>query len=361
MMPNVLRRIALAQLAAIVLACTGAAPDVGVGTMHGSTTTAGDTSDTTGSVLPDASSGEPGTASGDAPTTTGDDTTESSTGGGIEDPGTLDSDARIYTADGTEYTIDEIGDAFAHALADAVVDNAILYVHGRACGGGGEPEKSLADAMPALESDYTARAVMFVWQGADDGCPLGFPEDKARAAGPALAHALRKLAYARSQSPATFEGRALTLLTHSMGSLVLEQAVAAEATPLPVALFDTAMIGSAASARGGHAAWVGAIAVTDHLYVSGNDDDLVLTAAGVGGVRLGKNVDATPLAAVATYVDFTATSVNHAYYIHDGQDGAPMTAFYDAIMNGQAFDFSAAEGIASVEMRDGTAIYRFSP
>lgn len=137
----------------------------------------------------------------------GSSSTGSGGGGGaeIEDPGSMTSDARIYTTDGTEYVIDEIGDAFAHAATSAS-DNLVFYVHGRGCGGGGEPEKSLSEAMPALESDYGSRAILFNWQGSDVGCPLGFPEDQARAAGPAFAHALHKLAFYkathRARSPA---------------------------------------------------------------------------------------------------------------------------------------------------------------
>jgi hypothetical protein len=282
---------------------------------------------------------------------------ESSSGGvDVEDPGTLDSPVRLYTADGTEFLVDEIGEAVAHAVLDTD-DNLILYVHGRACGGGGEPQKSLEGAVPELEDDYGARVVMFNWPGSDAGCPLGFPEDEARASGTALAHVLRKLAFADATDPDVLAGRTTTLLTHSMGSLVLEEATADG--PLPTAWFDTAMVGSAASARDGHDAWLGLVDVAAQLYVSLNDDDAVLAAAGLGGARLGKNVDGATLAADAIYVDFTAASVNHAYYLHSGQDGAHMTEFYDAIMNGLAYDFAASDAIASTEERDGTFVYHF--
>ncbi|MFO0548769.1 MAG: hypothetical protein U0271_10300 [Polyangiaceae bacterium] len=280
-------------------------------------------------------------------------------GGGptVEDPGLMTSDARIYTTDGTEYVIDEVGDAFSHAAATAS-DNLVFYVHGRGCGGNGEPDKSLGDSMPAMEADYSARVIMFNWQGSDVGCPLGFPEDEARAAGPAFAHTLEKLAYYRVTHPGALTGLKVTLITHSMGSLVLESATGSG--PLPTGLFDTVVLNAAASARAGHAAWVALVPLSAALYVTENDDDNILTAASVlGGVRLGKNVDGEPLASNAAYVDFTASSVNHAYYVHGGQDGAHMTAFYDAVMNGLPFDFAQAAGIASVESRDGTAIYSF--
>lgn len=269
----------------------------------------------------------------------------------------MTSDARIYTTDGSEFVIDEIGDALAHAVASGP-DNVIFYVHGRGCGGGGEPQKSLEGSMPEMESDYAAKAIMFNWQGSDVGCPLGFPEDEARAAGPAFAHALKKLAYELASVPGLAGGARLTLITHSMGSLVLEEAASDPA--LPAALFDTVVVGSAASARDGHQPWLSEVALSPALYVTLNDDDNVLTAAStLGGTRLGKNVDGAALAANAVYVDFTASSVNHAYYVVSGQEGAHMMAFFADVMDGVPYDLASPVGIASVETRDGTAIYHF--
>lgn len=280
-------------------------------------------------------------------------------GGGPRDPGSMTSDARIYTTDGSEYVIDDIGEAFAHAAAGSG-DNLIFYVHGRGCGGGGEPQKSLEGAMPELEADYGAGAVMFNWQGSDVGCPVGFPEAEARASGTAFAHSLHKLAFWKAQNENVLAGRKLTLITHSMGSLVLEEGLVSDEATLPATLFDTAVVGSAASASDGHAGWLSKADFSPSLYVSVNNGDNVLTAAAVlGGTRLGKSVDGATLAANAVYVDFTASDVNHAYYLHSGQSGAHMTTFYDVVMNGLSFDFAAAAGIASVEARDGTSIYHF--
>jgi pimeloyl-ACP methyl ester carboxylesterase len=276
------------------------------------------------------------------------------------DPGSMTSDARVYTTDGTEFVIDQIGDALAHALSGGGVDNVILYVHGRACGGGGEPAKSLGGAMPELETDYTSRVLMFNWQGASNGCPLGFPETEARAAGLPFAHTLHKLAYYKATHAAALAGIKLVLITHSMGNLVIEEAAEKDPVPLPGTLFDTAVIASSATARDNHHLWLSKVTLSPHLYVSENNGDAVLTAAGIlGGVRLGKNVTGATLAANAVYVDFTAAGVNHAYYLYSGQKGAHMKAFYDAVMNGLPYDFAGSNGLTSVEPRDGTFLYTF--
>jgi hypothetical protein len=201
---------------------------------------------------------------------------------------------------------------------------------------------------------------MFVWPGADQGCPLGFPEDQARASGPAFAHTLRRLAYFEQQSPDALSGYARTLITHSMGNLVLEQAMEGDALVLPSALFDTMMVGSSATARAGHQAWLSQVDFSPALYVSENEHDVTLLEASLlVGPRLGQNVDGVTLASNAVYVDFTASSVDHNYFVHSGQDGSHMMAFYDTIMNGLPFDFASAAGIASVEARDGTHVYYF--
>lgn len=92
-----------------------------------------------------------------------------------------------------------------------------------------------------------------------------------------------------------------------------------------------------------------------------NDNDSVLRSAGLGnGVRLGKNTDDATLASRATYVDFTANEVNHAYYLVGGQNGATMKAFYRAVMKGQPFTFTGQVGIARSRERNGATTYYFN-
>jgi hypothetical protein len=281
-------------------------------------------------------------------------------GPGWEDPGSLTSPARLITADATEFTVDRVGDALTHALAGSTTRHLIVYVHGRACGGGGEPTKSLGGALPELETDYRAKVLMFTWPGSSNGCPLGFPESEARASGTALLHALHKLAWVVHSNPATLGDVTLTFITHSMGSLVLEEGLARDPRPLPATLFSTAMVNSAGSAQAGHRSWLALAHFTPHLYVSTNDGDNVLTAAGIGrGTRLGRSVNGEPLSANASYVDFTAANVNHAYYLHSGQKGAHMRAFYDAIMQGHAYDFATSTALTRTDARDGTFLYVF--
>lgn len=269
--------------------------------------------------------------------------------------------AALYTTDRTRFGIRDIAGALDHTLAGASVDNVILYVHGRGCGGGGEPNKSLNEAMPALARDYTSVPIMLFWPGSDDGCPLGFPEARAREAGPALAVVLGDLYRYQLEHPRVASIQ-FTLLTHSMGSLVLEAATAVSGVSrLPASLFATTVINSGASAAPDHATWVSRVTFSRAVFTTVNNGDSVLTAAGLGrSTRLGKSITGVRLASGSQYVDFTANNVNHAYYIASGQSGAGMRAFYQRVMNGLSFDFAASTGVGTREMRDGATVQRFN-
>lgn len=268
----------------------------------------------------------------------------------------------LYALPHHTYTVEHLAIALDTMFAeDPSVEHVILYVHGRACGGGGEPGKSLAEVMPPLEADYRARALMLYWPGSDDSCPLGFPEDRARAAGPALEQLLTQLAAYRRALPGRFATRRLTLITHSLGNLVLEAAARPGAfAQLPPNLLDTIVLASSATALAGHATWLGRVTFSPHVYVPVNDGDNVLAAAGTGrGTRLGRRLEAEPLTGAATYVDFTASNVNHRYFITSGQKGAHMKAFYQSVMTGHPYDFANPAGITKTEHRGAATIYTF--
>lgn len=274
------------------------------------------------------------------------------------DPGPMTSAARLYTSDGTSFTIDQVHAALSHALVGQSTRHVIFYVHGRACGGGGEPTKSLGGAIPELQADYSARVVMFSWPGSSSGCPLGFPETEARSSGPALRHTLHKLAAQLGAQPVA--GLTLTLITHSLGNIVLEEALGGTTSPWPPALFRTVVLNSSATAASGHQPWLSRLSFSSNVYVSVNSADSVLGAAGVGRpTRLGKSIDNVTLAVNAKYVDFSAADVNHAYYLHGGMKGAGMRSFYDAVLGGRAWT-PVTGFLTRTESRNGTVVYVFN-
>lgn len=267
--------------------------------------------------------------------------------------------ARLYALPRTEYTIPQVGKALDALLAaHPGIDNVILFVHGRACGGGGEPSKSLDSVVPDLESDYSAAALMLYWPGSDGGCPLGFPESSARAAGPALRYLLTQIGRYRMDNPTKLATVKLSLLTHSMGNIVLQSALEAGATGVAADLFATVVLNSSATALAGHDAWLGRLDFARQVYVTVNGGDAVLAAAGLGrGARLGHQLDTAPLTPRADYVDVSASRVNHQYYVRSGQKGKTLPAFYSRVLNGLPYDWTTSTAVTKTTRRGGATIY----
>jgi hypothetical protein len=271
--------------------------------------------------------------------------------------------------DNQKFAIENISTALDSLLArSGDTRTIILYVHGRAAGKEEEPDKSLKDVVPCLEHECPARVLMFFWPGAAVGGPLGFPEDQARQAGPGLGQALTGLKKYKADNSAKLLGRKFVLLTHSMGSIVLEEYLRSyKAGDLPSGLFDTVVLSSSASASAGHADWLKKTDFSGHTYVTANDNDSMnkLIEAKTGLARLGERLetlsgDKVALAPNALYVDFSKTGVDHRYCIASGQKGNPyIKDFFRAVLSGNPFKFDGYGGVDKVEERDGTKIYYF--
>jgi len=269
--------------------------------------------------------------------------------------------------DNQKFAIENINTALDSLLArSGDTRTIILYVHGRAAGKEEEPDKSLKDVVPCLEHECPARVLMFFWPGAAKGGPLGFPEDQARQAGPGLGQALTGLKKYKAENSAKLQERKFVLLTHSMGSIVLEEYLGSyKAGDLPPGLFDTVVISSSASASKDHADWLKKTDFSSHTYVTVNDNDPIDGWAGFKELqtRLGKKLDTlisgnVTLAPNALYVDFSKTGVDHRYFIASGQKGNPYVKdFFRAVLSGDPFKFDGYGGVDKVEQRDGTKIY----
>lgn len=270
-------------------------------------------------------------------------------------------DSAIYTSAKQKFTVGKIGDAIdAVLVARPATDHVILFVHGRACGGGGEPDKSLAGSVPELEQAKGASVLLFYWPGSDDACPAGFPESRALDAGPALRFALARVQTWAQGHASTKAKLGFSLLTHSMGNIVLESALSPGTTGLSSSLFGTAILNSSATALAKHAPWLAKLDFATQVYVTVNDGDKVLLAAGLGrGTRLGKALDAEPLTSRAAYVDFSAAGVNHQYYVPSGQKGVHLGDFYGAVLAGKPYPLSTSTAITSTKSRDGATIWVF--
>ena len=251
-----------------------------------------------------------------------------------------------------------LGDMVQTIQSSDTFNNFILFVHGR----GKHPEKAFEKAILSnLESNYSAKVIMFNWPSWNGA--LSFPEDQARSSADDFINVLRQLKSFKNNNPQLTNNIRFTLLTHSMGSLVLEQA--SKQGDLATDLFDTLIINSSASAGKGHADWLNRIALSENIYVTVNRDDSILGPAGarLAGRRLGKGLTSRSgeefkLADNTNYIDVTRTGVNHRYYIYPGMNNSTtLKVFYNRVLNGLPASLDRDNGIIKIE-RDRVYILR---
>ncbi len=177
-------------------------------------------------------------------------------------------------------------DAVDAVLARISADSdrpVLLFVHGR----GNEPDKSISrNALAAIEARHGVHVIMFNW---DSFCLTCRPVARAAQAAPDLAFMLKAVAESRRNGAAG--NNKLILLTHSMGSIVLEHAVAdGRLDELPDNLFDAIVLASSDSDADGHAGWLGRLGrLAPVTYVTVNPHDWILALSGRDR-RLGNRV-----------------------------------------------------------------------
>ena len=230
----------------------------------------------------------------------------------------FDDQLLVYTSDKRGFEQAALQNEFATLLRQN--RPVVLFIHGR----GKEPGKSLegagffarlarveGNAVPKLE-DYEAKVAMFSWNsrrcgflifGLDDrDCPLANMDDaqaRFHTVIAALANAVNEVG---TMHPP------ITLLAHSMGTIVVERYVEANGwrTPGAPRLFTNVVLSSADADNLGHERWVGTISAVERVYVTVNKSDPTLEAStesrAPGALALGR--DTGPLRAPnATYVD----------------------------------------------------------
>lgn len=254
---------------------------------------------------------------------------------------------RLFLSPKTAFSITEADDAINQLLsgADSATPNVVLFIHGRGAGRVKHPQKALEQMLPALESEYNVNVLLFNWAGSGEGGRLrGFPEENARRASRDLYAVINAFNRARHQSSKSFH---LAILTHSMGSLVLEETLANYANQLPPALAHSIIISAPASTAVHHAKWLEASQLGDSHYVIVNRSDKALWWVEKGirkFKRLGRSTYDEDLAHNTTYIDLSNAGVNHRYFISrtaqgksKGQNGNRCIGlFYRQALTGQS-------------------------
>lgn len=235
-------------------------------------------------------------------------------------------------------------------------DNLILFVHGR----GKHPEKAFRHRLLVdLEKDYTAKVLMFHWPSWDG--PLGFPEQAARNSAEDFIKILRALKAFKESHTELMQGVRLTLLTQSMGSLVLEESILRIQKDSLGVLFDTLVISASASSAKDHAVWVSRLDLSDHIYILINRNDPVLGSAGLRerDRRLGKGLKShgktVKRADRATYLDATKVTLLHRYYLHRYLRHSPaLKRFFDLVLDGWPASLDAGQDVVLIHEKKGS-------
>lgn len=259
---------------------------------------------------------------------------------------------KIVSLDSGIVAIDSFTNVLDAAISDITsseqADNLILFIHGR----GKHPQKAFKqNILVDLEKDYSAKVIMFhwpSWQG-----KYAFPVANARNAATDFNRILEQISTYKAQHKDKLKNIKFTLLSNSMGSYVLEQAMITKEHEYKD-LFDTILINAAASSAKTHAKWVNKMSMSKDIYITFNTKDKLLDKIGIKLLhkRLGKGLksifgDNFTLSNQAKYIDVSQFQLNHRYYLYkDFHNHARLQTFYDAVLNGKSAALDVKHGIS---------------
>lgn len=254
----------------------------------------------------------------------------------------FDPQTPLYTADGTKYGFDQI-----HAALDAAFASnkpVVIHIHGR----GDEPLKSLEGkpfiggaTVPKIEKDFDVHVLLFNW----DAQGLLLDRKKPLSNIPAAVESFKKVLAGIQTYDLT--GKKLILHAHSMGSIVLQTYILQNGWPAHgKPIFSNVLFTEPDADNLNHPVWMNQIASKENVYITVNNDDVVLDrstdARPPGVVALGLK-PTEDLSSSATYLDFTklGDKVNKATRVHEifDKDGMKfqvhICTVLDQIMTGE--------------------------
>jgi hypothetical protein len=216
--------------------------------------------------------------------------------------GTAEDDC-LYTSDGKPLKLEDFRSLLETQSKNHVP--VVLYVHGRAKMPVRSPSKR------RIERQHGVVCVMFRWDSAFPGLKF-WDRDRPLSMIPGAAEKLRKVL--ALVPPKADRGDAkVTLLVHSMGNLVLQEAVGSGGFA-GRQLFDNILMVEPDCDAQGHVAWVRLLARQEKVFITLNRHDTVLNKAGAtrppGVFSLGLAVS-EPKAENARYLDLTGLVGNN--------------------------------------------------
>ena len=233
---------------------------------------------------------------------------------------------------------------------EAPEKNIIIYVHGR-----GRAIDEKWETIKVLEDKYNAKMIMFHWQSWSS--MTSRPTDKATEAIDELAEVFKQIKEYKEANPEIFRTKKISLLTHSMGNIVLQDYVEKhykhdlnDSAGRP--LFNTWVSVGADVGLTNHKDWVAAIDFAEKKYITMNDGDIVLRASymldlktfkpqyyklglGFRDLHLRKKTIAKYTSPDTTYIDLSKSlSREHRYF---DSETVLMYKVFNPILNGEDF------------------------
>ncbi|MBT6273671.1 MAG: alpha/beta hydrolase [Chromatiales bacterium] len=213
----------------------------------------------------------------------------------------------------------------------------LIYIHGRAQGKG-EPRKSVEKNIYAELESYGCAVIGFTWDASDGGYKVKRPA----AAAPQFAAFVEAMA-TFLEAPENADKRRPSLLTHSMGALVISTLAAGRHFGgLDEKVFNNLVLSAPAVAATNHNKWLKNIQVARRVYVMVNRHDSMLGVSGVfHGRMLGWRLRAPGVESPAVkYVDVGALGVNHRYFVPSRQrKRKTLRRFFRRALTGKRVDF----------------------
>lgn len=268
---------------------------------------------------------------------------------------------KLFVLPNKEFNVGSLDQALNHVFdsqPENKLKNLVIFVHGRGAGKIKHPQKAITQQLPFIENEYGTRAILFNWEGSGNGGGSGFPEKEARAASGDLYKVLSQLDKYRRQNAERLSGVKFSLLTHSMGSIVVEETIKRNLENIKEGLLDVLLLSSSASKSKKHSRWLNKASLAKNVLVTLNSEDGILGFGGfLRGRRLGKGLKKREISERASYVDLSNTGVNHRYFIahtksgtKKGQNNNPcIKAFYHAALNGSPVDLRSFPGTKKIK------------
>jgi len=214
----------------------------------------------------------------------------------------------------------------------------LIFIHGR----GKHPQKAFKKKIITdLENNYNSKVIMLHWESWNG--PFDFPAGNARGRYQNLISVLKDIQAYVAKNPEKMNAIHVNLLAHSMGTLMLEEAIKSRPNFCKDTIIDNIVLTASASALKNHSSWISSIEFARNIYVVMNtlDPMLMLASLKMRGKRLGvanlrRLKGDIQFANNTKYIDVSSSMLPHRLYLHRYLIWAPFVKrFFNQVFAGE--------------------------